>query len=211
MFLLFAKGLLLGLSVAAPVGPIGVLCIRRTLTHGMKIGFMSGLGAAVADACYGAVAAFGLAVVSNFLREIEQVMLLAGGLFLVWLGIKTFRALPERVEAGGSNGGSGSAFLSCFALTIANPATILSFAALFAGLGFAGSSVADNGGYLGASTLVIGVFLGSAVWWLGLSSSVGFFRSRVTPERLQWINRLSGTVLTLFGLTALIRHFFILS
>ncbi len=204
MFLLFAQGLLLGLSVAAPVGPIGVLCIRRSLTQGMGVGFASGLGAAVADACYGAVAAFGLTAISSFLIEMEDALRFGGGLFLIWLGVKTFRALPAALGSEGENGGATRAFLSCVALTLANPATIFSFIALFSGLGFAGSSTVQTHGYTGATTLVTGVFLGSALWWLGLSGSVGFFRNRVTPDVLRRINQLSGTVLTLFGLVALI-------
>lgn len=203
MFALFLKGLLLGLSVAAPVGPIGVLCIRRSLTQGMGIGFASGLGAAAADACYGAVAAFGLAAVSSFLLEMESALRLGGGLFLLWLGVKTFRAVPAALGSDGKNSGHGGAFLSCFALTLANLSTILSFIALFAGLGFAGASTAESGGYDGAMILVIGVFLGSALWWLGLSGSVGLLRKRVTPIALQWINRLSGAMLGAFGVFAL--------
>lgn len=203
MFALFVKGLILGLSVAAPVGPIGVLCIRRSLTQGMRIGFVSGLGAAVADACYGAVAAFGLAAVSSFLLEMESALRLGGGLFLLWLGIKTFRAVPAALGSDSGSGGHGSAFLSCFVLTLANPATILSFIALFAGLGFAGVAAGEGGGYGGAVILVLGVFLGSALWWLGLSGSVGLMRKRMTPTSLLWINRLSGTVLSAFGIYAL--------
>lgn len=203
MFALFVKGLLLGLSVAAPVGPIGVLCIRRSLTQGMGIGFVTGLGAAVADACYGAVAAFGLAAVSSFLLEMESALRLGGGLFLLWLGVKTFRAVPAALGAEGRNGSYGAAFLSCFVLTLANPSTILSFIALFAGLGFAGVAASEGNGYTGAVILVLGVFLGSALWWLTLSGGVGLLRKRMTPEALRWINRLSGTVLSAFGIYAL--------
>lgn len=203
MFALFVKGLLLGLSVAAPVGPIGVLCIRRSLTQGMGIGFVTGLGAAVADACYGAVAAFGLAAVSSFLLEMESALRLGGGLFLLWLGIKTFRAVPAALGAESQNGSYSGAFFSCFVLTLANPSTILSFIALFTGLGFAGVAASQDSGYASAVILVLGVFLGSALWWLTLSGSVGLLRKRMTPAALQWINRLSGTVLSAFGIYAL--------
>jgi threonine/homoserine/homoserine lactone efflux protein len=203
MIALFLKGLVLGLSVAAPVGPIGVLCIRRSLTKGPATGFVSGLGAATADACYGAVAAFGLAAVSSFLLEIESALRLGGGLFLIWLGVKTFRAVPVTPGVEGGNGGHGGAFLSCFALTLANPATILSFIALFAGLGFAGSAAGQGSGYEGAAMLVAGVFLGSSLWWLGLSSIAGILRKRITRRALVGINRLSGVVLSLFGLYVL--------
>ncbi|TQV83868.1 LysE family translocator [Denitrobaculum tricleocarpae] len=205
MIMLFFQGLLLGLSVAAPVGPIGVLCIRRSLSQGMGVGFASGLGAAVADAFYGAVAAFGLTAISSFLIEIEGALLLGGGLFLLWLGVKTFRAVPAPLGSGGQNGGAASAFLSCVVLTLANPATIFSFVALFSGLGFAGSSTAQAHGYGGAVILVAGVFLGSALWWLGLSGSVGLFRNRMTSHALKRINQLSGSILTVFGLAALMR------
>ncbi|HEX7005759.1 MAG TPA: LysE family transporter, partial [Alphaproteobacteria bacterium] len=136
---LFLKGLAIGFAIAATVGPISVLCIRRTLADGRLAGLVAGLGAATADAIYGAIAAFGLTLVVEFLVEQQQWLALGGGLFLCWLGLEAWRAEPARLEdapavrLGGLAGGFGTTLL----LTLANPVTILSFAAVFAGLGLA--------------------------------------------------------------------------
>ena len=194
----FARGLLLGLSIAAPVGPIGVLCIRRTLTQGWRIGFLTGLGAATADATYGAVAAFGLTALSNLLIAEQFWLRLLGGLFLLYLGARTFVAKPATVAANATANSLTGAYSSTFLLTLTNPTTILSFAAIFAGFG-----VASSGSTLAAGILVLGVFVGSALWWLLLSGGVTLLRSRFRPAALVWVNRISGVVIALFGLIAL--------
>jgi threonine/homoserine/homoserine lactone efflux protein len=182
------------------VGPIGVLCIRRTLAEGRATGFVSGLGAATTDAIYGSIAAFGLTVVSGVLVGQQVWLRLIGGAFLCYLGLKAFTARPaEQTAAAGGNGLPG-AYASTFFLTLTNPMTILSFAAIFAGLGLAGAS-AD---FTSAATLVAGVFLGSAAWWLILSTSAGGLRARVTPGGLRWVNRISGGIILTFGLAALL-------
>ncbi|QCO14123.1 LysE family translocator [Azospirillum brasilense] len=195
------KGLIIGFSIAAPVGPIGLLCIRRTLANGPAHGFVSGLGAASADAVYGAIAGFGVALVTDALLGAQVALKLVGGLMLLWLGWSTLRARPaERAADARGGGGLAGAYASTFALTLANPATILSFAAVFGGLGV---SAGDGGSTGVAALLVAGVFTGSAMWWLGLSASVGAFRRRVTPAAMLWINRASGAVLGGFGIAAL--------
>jgi threonine/homoserine/homoserine lactone efflux protein len=195
------RGLVIGFSIAAPVGPIGVLCIRRTLAEGRAVGFVSGLGAATADSFYGAIAGFGLTVVSGFLVDQQNWLRLIGGGFLCTLGITVFRARPaENAAAAGKGGGLPGAYLSTLALTLTNPATILSFVAIFAGLG-----IGDAGGdRRTALALVAGVFAGSAAWWLILSGGVSLLRARLTPARLRWINRLSGMILAGFGAAVLI-------
>lgn len=199
MITFFLRGLIIGFSIAAPVGPIGVLCIRRTLTDGRAAGFVSGLGAATADAVYGAIAGFGLTVISGFLVR-EQVWLrLVGGLFLVYLGARAILTRPAQVDRAGAPILSlGGAYATTFALTLANPMTILSFAAVFAGLGIV---AARN--YTSAGALVAGVFLGSAAWWLILSNLAGMARTRLGPAALRWINRGAGVVITAFGILAL--------
>lgn len=194
------RGLLIGFSIAAPVGPIGVLCIRRTLAQGRLVGLVSGLGAATADALYGLVAAFGLTFISSFLLQQETALRVVGGLFLLYLGVRTFLTRPSETEAsGGARAGLLGAYSSTLVLTLTNPLTILSFAAIFAGLG-----VADTAGdYGAASVVVIGVFVGSALWWLLLSGGADRLRDRFTPTALQWVNRLSGLIITLFGILAL--------
>ena len=197
---LFLEGLLIGFSIAAPVGPIGVLCIRRSLAGGMLRGLASGLGAATADAAYGFVAAFGLTAVSGFLVRQQFALGLVGGGFLCFLGVRTFLSAPAAGGAPQKGGSLSSSYASTLALTLANPATILSFAAVFAGLGL-GS--ADD--YFSAGRMVVGVFLGSAAWWVILSSGAGLLRSRVDGRWMRAINRLSGTVLFAFGVYALSR------
>lgn len=196
----FGQGLAIGFAIAAPVGPIGMLCIRRTLAKGPAHGLVTGLGAATADAAYGAVAGFGIAAVTDLLLGWEGLLRLVGGIVLLWLGIGTARARPaDREATTRADGGLSGAYLSTVALTLANPATIVSFVAVFGGLGLAegGGDMADAG------VLVVGVFLGSALWWLGLSAAVGLLRGRVTPAAMVWINRLSGAVLVGFGAVAL--------
>ncbi len=196
------KGLVIGFSIAAPVGPIGVLCIRRTLAEGLAVGLFSGLGAATADAFYGVIAAFGLTVIASLLVSQQLWLGLVGGLFLCYLGVKTFVALPaaEAAISTASRGHLLRAYASIFALTLTNPATILSFAAIFAGLGLAQT----QGSYASATILVMGVFLGSALWWLLLSGGVSLMRTRFTPNRLRWVNRLSGVIIGGFGLAVLL-------
>lgn len=194
-----AKGLLVGFSIAAPVGPIGLLCIRRTLADGAAAGFASGLGAASADAVYGAIAGFGLAAVTDWMMGWEAALRLAGGLVLLWLGLATLRARPaERAAETPGAAGLAGAYASTFALTLANPATIVSFLAVFGGLGLAGGS-----DWTGAAALVSGVFAGSALWWLGLSTGIGLLRAKVTIRAMLWINRVSGMILMGFGVVAL--------
>lgn len=195
---LFIEGIIIGLAIAAPVGPIGVLCIRRTLAMGRLFGFVSGLGAATADAVYGAVAAFGLALITGFLLGGASWLRLIGGLFLVFLGIKTFFARPSDRAAPAGGVGLLGAYTSTVFLTLTNPTTILSFAAIFAGLG-----LGSAGDALSATLLVAGVFLGSALWWLVLSGAAGLFRAKLGAGGLRWVNRVSGTIIAAFGALAL--------
>lgn len=204
MLNIFLKGLLIGFSIAAPVGPIGVLCIRRTLAEGRAAGFVSGLGAATADAFYGSVAGFGLAFISGFLISQGEWLRLLGGTFLIYLGIKTALARPTEATPGESPparaGGLLGAYTSTFFLTLTNPLTILSFAAIFAGLGIGSQT---SGGFLSPALLVLGVFSGSGAWWFLLSGAASWMRGRLGERSLQWVNRLSGAVILFFGLAAL--------
>ncbi|MBL9201336.1 MAG: LysE family transporter [Opitutaceae bacterium] len=187
------KGLIIGFSIAAPVGPIGLLCIRRALAEGRWAGFASGLGAATADAVYGIVAALGLGALTTLLLEHQRWLQLGGGLFLVYLGVATFRAAPQPAAVGEKHPGNlASAYLSTLALTLANPMTILAFLGIFAGLGNA-----DRTG--SAALLVAGVFLGSALWWLLLSVTAGWMGERLRRGGLRWVNAASGAVIAGFG------------
>jgi threonine/homoserine/homoserine lactone efflux protein len=196
----FLKGLAIGFSIAAPVGPIGVLCIRRSLADGAWAGFSAGLGAATADAAYGSVAGFGLTAISGFLIAHELWVDLIGGAFLCYLGLRTFLSRPGGEMDPAARKDFLAAWGSTFLLTLANPATLLSFAAVFAALGIGRSAT-----HAAAEELVLGVFLGSALWWIILSTAAGFFRSRVNSNWMRGVNRVSGGVLVAFGLYALSR------
>lgn len=195
---LFLKGLIIGFSIAAPVGPIGVLCMRRTLADGRIAGFVSGLGAATADAIYGCVAGFGLTFISNFLIRQQFAFRLIGGGFLCYLGVKTFAAKTSLKATPAEGNRLAAGYASTFFLTLTNPMTILSFAAVFAGLGLGET----GGNYLSAGALVSGVFVGSTLWWLFLSGGVAIFRSRVSEQGLRRVNRLAGAIIAAFGLAA---------
>jgi threonine/homoserine/homoserine lactone efflux protein len=196
----FLKGLIMGFSIAAPVGPIGILCIRRTLAEGRVSGFVTGLGAATADGLYGCVAGFGLTLISGFLIHHQGGFRMAGGLFLCYLGLKTFLARPAESSASSRGDGLLGLYVSTFFLTLTNPMTILAFAAIFAGLGMA----SGGGDYVSAGVLVFGVFLGSTLWWFILSSGVGLFRKRFDLKALRWVNRVSGILIMGFGLASLL-------
>ena len=192
--LLFARGLVLGFTVAAAVGPISLLTIRRTLAHGRIYGLASGLGVAAADATYGGIAAFGLTAVTSILVGGRQILGLIGGLFLILLAWRTITSRPDEVAVADDRPGLIGAFASIFGLTMTNPMTILSFAAIFAGLGVVGRGGAD------AALLTLGVFCGSASWWLILTSVVSALRTRVSVGGLVWVNRVSGVVLFGFAI-----------
>jgi threonine/homoserine/homoserine lactone efflux protein len=213
---LFLKGIVIGLVIAAPVGPIGFLCISRTLEYGTAIGLATGLGAATADAVYGGVAAFGLMRITVALSEHDTALRLVGGLVLCLIGARSV-VLAERrqqqFEAGEAKVGrtSGPArlraargvpgyFGSSFLLTLANPATILGFFAFFAAVGWA----RDLETHGAATVMVVGVFLGSAVWWLGLAIATAGLSSHMGHRQRVLVQRLSGAVIIGFGLFALL-------
>lgn len=199
-FPFFIKGLILGFSIAAPVGPIGLLCIRRTLADGRLHGIVSGLGAATADAIYGSVAGFGLTIVAGFLTGQQFWLQLFGGLFLIYLGVKIFFTRPAERPARSEKKNLPGVYFSTLLLTLSNPATIFMFIAIFAGMG----AVSQTEKSLGAFTLVAGVFCGSTLWWVILSSLASIFRSRLTAAAMVWINRLSGILIAGFGLFAML-------
>lgn len=194
------KGLALGFSIAAPIGPIGVLCVRRTLTEGRAFGLVSGLGAATADALYGMIAGFGITFISSLLIGQRMWLNLTGGVFLCYLGIRTFLAQPAERAAATQQGGLLGAYASTLFLTLTNPMTIMFFAAVFAGLGIATAP----SGFLSSGLLVTGVFLGSALWWLALTSGASLFLRKFSRQHWRWVNRISGVVLVGFGVAALL-------
>jgi threonine/homoserine/homoserine lactone efflux protein len=195
---LLARAIGIGFAIAAAVGPISLLTIRRTLVHGQLYGLVSGLGVALADATYAAIAAFGLTAVTSVLVGGRTVLGAVGGVVLVWLGLRTLMSRPSAAAADAARPGLVAAFVSIYGLTMTNPMTILSFAAVFAALGQTGGSVLE------AATLTLGVLVGSALWWLVLTGMVGRLRTRVTPGALAWVNRASGALILAFGVIAIV-------
>jgi len=197
---LFIKGFVIGFSIAAPVGPIGILCIQLTLSGGNVQGLVTGLGAATADAVYGFIAAFGLTFISNFLVDQSIWFRTIGGLFLCYLGIRAFLRKPQEQTVSVANSNHLSAYGTTFFLTLTNPMTILFFAGIFAGLGIVNESIH----YASAGLMVIGVFSGSGAWWLLLSGATGIFRDKISKGKLALVNKISGIVIVTFGVMALI-------
>jgi threonine/homoserine/homoserine lactone efflux protein len=193
------KGLVIGFSIAAPVGSISLLCLRRSLTDGRTAGLASGLGAATADGLYGAVAAFGLTSISGVLVAQQLWFALVGGTLLIAIGGRIVLSPPPPEGASGDGRSLLGAYASTFLLTLSNPVTILMFVAIFAGLGITASS----GDARSAALLAAGVFLGSAAWWVILSTAAHATRSRLTSRKLLWVNRISGAVIAGFGVAAL--------
>lgn len=201
MLTLFLKGILIGFAIAAPVGPIGILCIQRSLHDGFKVGLMTGLGAALADGTYGLIAGFGLTAVSSILIEQQFWIRIVGGLFLLYLGIKLILTAPQsRSKKKDYDRSPWHAFGTTYLLTLSNPATILSFIAIFAGMGLG----TTNPDFSSAMTLVSGIIFGSAAWWLLLSGGVAFVLHHMVGESfMRMINWLSGGIIILFGIYAL--------
>jgi threonine/homoserine/homoserine lactone efflux protein len=205
---LLLKGALVGIIIAIPAGPVGVLCIRRTIFHGRRAGFVSGLGAATADAVFGIIAAFGLTVVSDLLLDYRDWLRIGGGALLLYIGITAFTADPlAGTQTQRDPEDLLNDYLSTFALTITNPITILAFLAIFAGIGFTGEEATIGRGAI----LVLGVWLGSLWWWAALSLGAGMMRRSFDKHHLVWIHRGSGGILVVSGValigSLLFEHF----
>jgi threonine/homoserine/homoserine lactone efflux protein len=199
------KGILLGLSIAAPIGPIGVLCIRRSLTDGLRVGFLCGLGAATADAVYAFIGSFAIAEVAHWLLRERAAFGVAGGVVLIYLGIRAFFSYstfePHADWRTDTSRWASDVYFTTFLLTLANPMTILSFAAIFAGVGLAPNPAAAR--FRSVEWLVLGVFGGSALWWLLLSAVSSRARRYLGGSALRVINGVCGLTLVGFGMHAL--------
>lgn len=200
LLIMFIKAVLAGLAIAAPVGPVGVICIQRTLHEGRMAGLIAGFGAACADAVFGIIAAFGVAAVTDWMLSHRSLLELVGGGLLLLLAIRVYTKKPRQKELRAEPRTHLAAFASTFALTITNPITILAFAAVFASLGLGLESL----DLTGASILVGGVFLGSSLWWIGLAASAGLLRNRLSDGNMTWLNRGSGLLIGAFGVYALV-------
>ena len=203
--LLPLAGVLIGVVVAAPIGPVNLIVIRRTLAHGLLNGFLVGLGAAVGDGVFAAITAYGMTALGQVIAGYGVGLQIAGALLLLGFGVHTYYMTPqdqppaERV-ASGYDAKLAAATASAFFLTITNPATLLGFAALFAGLGILAES---DGSFLAASTVVLSVLAGSAGWWLALSAITSLIHHQITPKRMRQINQASGIMIGVFGLIVL--------
>ena len=199
LLLFFLKGIVVGILIAVPVGPVGVMCVRRTVVEGKLAGFVSGLGAATADAVFGVIAGFGLSVVSDLLISYQHWLRIAGACILLAVGGRS--VLAKRPEAASSPDPESLSwyYASTFALTLSNPITILAFLGIFAAVGLTGGEAT-----LGrAAILVLGVWVGSLLWWFSLSFGVGLWLRSFEPRHLAWINRGSGAILVLSGVALL--------
>ncbi len=196
LLILFLKGILIGFLIAAPVGPIGILCIRRTLSGSYTLGLLTGLGAALADTVYGAIAGFSLAGIADFITQNNFYLRLFGGILLAWIGVTIFRAPSRETKLKKTEEETiFRAFTSAFFLTLSNPITLLVFAAAFAAMGIAPVS----GSVSQAFVLVLGVSVGASVWWLSLSTAVHLMHHKLSDKQLLWINRSSGVMLIGFS------------
>jgi threonine/homoserine/homoserine lactone efflux protein len=197
MLLVFLlKGIMVGIVIAVPVGPVGVLCVRRTIFQGKLAGFVSGLGAATADAIFGFIAAFGLTFVSDWLIGYQHWLRVAGGCYLLYVGGWALLARPQvRANLEPDAESLFRDYISTFALTLTNPITILAFLGIFSAVGLTG----DKATFGRAAILVLGVWVGSLLWWLGLSFGLGSCFRSFGPRHLVWINRGSGLILFLSG------------
>jgi threonine/homoserine/homoserine lactone efflux protein len=200
--IIFLKGIFIGFAMAVPIGPIGILCIRRTLVEGRLRGLIIGLGAATADLLYGCVAAFGLTIISDTLVNQRVWIRLLGGILLLFLGVRTFRKIPVDPKIPVTNRGILKTYVTAFFITLTNPLTIFAFLAVFAALGL-GSDL----GNFSASALVTGVFIGSALWFLLLSSGVTLFRKKLDLVGLGWVNKIAGILIICSGVVVIISLF----
>lgn len=205
---LIASGIVIGLILAAPVGPVNLICIRRGLQYGPLNGFISGLGAALGDGFFAAISAFGVTAVAQLIEGFSIPLQTGGGILLLAFGLHTYLSQPpasrddEQVPPREQKGQAslGRAMASTFILTITNPATLFGVAALFAGLGGLADGVAS---YLNAAVVVGGVIGGSALWWLTLTTIVGIFHARIDARVMRLINHGSGIMVSLFGFIVL--------
>lgn len=201
--MLFIKSMAIGLSIAAPVGPIGMLCIQRSLSRGFGYGFATGLGAACADAIYGLLGALGVAGIATALPALSIGLKIAGGVFLLWLAFSIARERPvaQTVSATSPRSSTARAFLTTFGLTLSNPMTIISFIGVFAALGPISpeSGAGALSRWLTVGPMVAGVFVGSAAWWLCLSSVTAAVGKKMPASFMHGIARTSALVIGVFG------------
>lgn len=196
---IFLNGIIIGFAMAIPIGPIGIICVRKTLSEGKWHGFVIGLGAATADMLYACIAAFGLTMISDLILKQQFWLQLIGGSLLLYIGVATYRTLPKDPSNSNDKGSLVGSFFSTVFLTLTNPLTIFSFLAIFAAFGFG-----DGMSLLSATNLVLGVFVGSTLWFMVLSMGVTLFRKKLDLNGLKWVNRIAGLLIIITGVVALV-------
>ncbi len=197
---LFVQGLIIGLMVAVPFGPIGLFCINRALSGGPTYGLFSGLGVATADAIAAGIAALGWTLISGFFVTEQLWLRLFGGLFLCYLGVRTFSAKPKSQVASVSEESRTKAYATMLIFNISHPGTILSFLAIYAGWGIENLS----GKYLSAAVLAVSVFCGSALWWVALCGILITFETKFTHNALRRVHIVSGVIIAGVGVIVLL-------
>lgn len=197
--ILFLKGIMIGFAMAVPIGPIGIMCIRKTLADGRKPGLIIGLGAATADLLYSCIAAFGLTIIADTLVSQRIWIRLVGGALLFFLGVKTFRAKPKDPRFRAPEKGLLASYFYIVFLTLTNPLTIFAFIAVFAAVGL-GNSLS----YFSATTLVVGVFSGSLLWFFLLSTGVTLFRNKFDMQGLLWVNKIAGVLILISAVITIV-------
>jgi threonine/homoserine/homoserine lactone efflux protein len=200
--MLLIHGIILGFSASVPLGPMGLICIQKTLNRGKLAGMVSGAGAAAADTFFAVIAAFGISFISDFIQKEQFILRIVGSIILVLLGFKIFITNPAiqiRKQKGKKNNLIGD-FVSIFFLTLSNPITVFVFGAVFASTGI----LKGENSILDLIQVVVGVFSGAMLWWLILTSVVNIFRSKFRLKRLWWINKITGAFIVVFGIAAII-------
>jgi threonine/homoserine/homoserine lactone efflux protein len=195
----FIKGMIIGFAMAVPIGPIGIMCIRKTLAEGHSRGLIIGLGAATADSLYGSIAAFGLTFISDVITTQHFWVSLVGGVLLLFLGIRTFRAKRKDTIIPYDKNGLLGSYVSAFLLALTNPMTLFAFVAVFAAFGLGHRLV-----FFSSCILVLGVFTGSCLWFLALSYVATIFKNKLNSGGLRLVNRISGSLIIVSGIVALV-------
>lgn len=197
-YVLFLKCILSGFFLAAPIGPVNLICIRNTLTYGYITGLTIGLGAALADTLYGYAVAAGLSFITDLISRYHLAFRWGGGIFIIYLGLRTLRSAPQDLSSERNSPNLYKLFASIFFLTLSNPITIFAFIAIFSTLGIA-VLITD---FFTTCLAAVGVFTGSVLWWLTLTGIVHLFHDKVTPATLSRINKLAGSIIILLGIVS---------
>lgn len=203
--IIFIKGIVIGISASVPLGPVGLICIQKTLNSKRSNGVFAGMGAALADTFFAVVAAFGISAVHNFIENQQLILRLSGGTILLFLGLKFFFTNPaiQIRKNRNKNNNLWADFVSVFLLTLSNPLTVIVFGAVFAGFGI----IPKESNWLDVILLIAGVFIGAMIWWISLINVINIFRKKFRLRRLWWMNKIMGAIIILFGLFALISAF----